>query len=64
VREIQHVKDAMARQAQREAADLKKTLEDTERKAKDAAIDILVVIEGKFSTLRRASSIGFKRSHC
>jgi hypothetical protein len=38
--EIQCVKEAMARQAQREAADLKKKLEDVELKAKDAAADL------------------------
>jgi hypothetical protein len=31
--EVQRVKEVMARQAQREAVDLKKKLEDTERKA-------------------------------
>jgi hypothetical protein len=54
----------MARQTQREAADLKKKLEDAERKAKDVATNLQVVIEGKFSTLPRAGSIGFERSHC
>jgi hypothetical protein len=34
----------MARQAQRKAADLKKKLEDTKWKAKDAAADLQVVI--------------------
>jgi hypothetical protein len=34
------VKEAMAHQAQREAADLKKKLEDVELKAKDAAADL------------------------
>jgi hypothetical protein len=63
-REIQRVKEAMARQEQREATDLKKKLEDAKRKAKDTATDLQVVIEGKFLTLPRASSIGFERSHC
>jgi hypothetical protein len=38
-REIQRVKEAMAHQAQREAANLKKKLKDAERKAKNAATD-------------------------
>jgi hypothetical protein len=54
----------MVRQSQREAADLKKKLEDVERKAKDAATDLQVVIDGKFPTLPRAGSVGFTRSHC
>jgi hypothetical protein len=37
-------------QAQREATDLKKNLEEAERKAKDVATDLQVVIEGKFPT--------------
>jgi prophage DNA circulation protein len=63
-REIQRVKEAMARQAQREVTDLKKKPEDAERKAKDAATDLQVVIDGKFPTLPRAGSVGFTRSHC
>jgi hypothetical protein len=39
-REIQRVKEAMAHQAHKDAADLKKKLEDAERKAKDAASDL------------------------
>jgi hypothetical protein len=39
-REIQHVKEAMACQACKDADDLKKKLEDAERKAKDAASDL------------------------
>jgi hypothetical protein len=38
--EIQRVKEVMARQAQKEAANLKKKLEDAEQKAKDAATDL------------------------
>jgi hypothetical protein len=38
--EIQRVKEAMACQAHKDAADLKKKLEDAERKAKDAASDL------------------------
>jgi DNA-binding transcriptional regulator GbsR (MarR family) len=62
--EIQCVKEAMARQAQRKATDRKKKLEDTERKAKDAATDLQAVIEGKFLTLPQAGSIDCERSHC
>jgi hypothetical protein len=58
------VKEAMARQAQREAADLKKKLEDVELKAKDAAADLQVMIEGKLPTLPRADSVCFTRSRC
>jgi uncharacterized membrane protein len=46
-REIQRVKEVMARQAQKEAADLKKKLEDAEQKAKDAASDLEAVVEGE-----------------
>jgi hypothetical protein len=45
-------------------ADLKKKIEDTERKAKDAAMDLQVVIEGKFPTSPRAGSVYFARSRC
>jgi uncharacterized membrane protein len=48
-REIQRVKEVMARQARKEADDLRQKLEDTERKAKDAASDLQVVVEGSFS---------------
>jgi hypothetical protein len=54
----------MARQAQREAADLKKKLEDAKRKAKDTIADLQVVIEGKFPTSPRAGSVCFARSRC
>jgi DNA-binding protein YbaB len=64
VREIQRIKEAIARQMQREAADLKKKLEDAKRKAKDAATIFQIVIDGKFPTLPRAGSVGFTRSHC
>jgi hypothetical protein len=52
----------MAHQAQKEAADLKKNLEDAEQKAKDATTDLQSVIEGKFPTLPRADSACFARS--
>jgi ElaB/YqjD/DUF883 family membrane-anchored ribosome-binding protein len=48
--EIQHVKEVMAHQAQKEAADLKKKLEDVEQKAKDAASDLQTMVEGKSSS--------------
>jgi hypothetical protein len=58
-REIQHVKEAMARQAHKDAADLKKKLEEVERKAKDAAFDLQAVVEGTFSSLLWADSMCF-----
>jgi hypothetical protein len=54
----------MARQAQREAADLKRKLEDTEWKAKDAAADLQVLIEGNFPRSPRAGSVRFASSWC
>jgi uncharacterized membrane protein len=54
--EIQHVKEVMARQGQKQAAELKKKLEDAEQKAKDAAADLQVVTKGKSSTLPWADS--------
>jgi hypothetical protein len=51
----------MVRQAQKEAADLKKKLEDAEQKAKDVAADLQAVIEGKFLTLPRVDSVCFVR---
>jgi hypothetical protein len=38
--DVQRIKEAMARQARREAADLKKKLGGAERKAKDAVADL------------------------
>jgi hypothetical protein len=49
----------MARQAQKEAADLKKMLEDAEQKAKDTASDLQAVVEGKSSSLPWADSVCF-----
>jgi hypothetical protein len=40
----------MVCQAQKEAADLKKMLEDAERKAKDTASDLQAGVEGTFSS--------------
>jgi hypothetical protein len=57
--EIQRVKEVMARQAHKDAADLKKKLEDTERKAKDAASDLQAIVEGTFSSLLKADSMCF-----
>jgi hypothetical protein len=54
----------MVRQAQKESTDLKKKLEDIERMAKDAAVDLQAVIEGNFLTLHRVDSICFARSRC
>jgi hypothetical protein len=62
VREIQHVKEVMARQMQKEAADLKKKLEHAEQKATDAASDLQAVVEGKYSTLPWADSACLTRS--
>jgi hypothetical protein len=52
----------MARQAWKEAADLKKKLEDAEQKAKDAAADLQALIEGKLPTLPCVDSVYFARS--
>jgi hypothetical protein len=41
------MKETMARQAEKEVTALKKKLEVTKRKAKDAADDLQAVIEGK-----------------
>jgi hypothetical protein len=41
----------MVRQAQKEAADLKKKLEDAEKKAEDVASDLQAVVEGEPLTL-------------
>jgi seryl-tRNA synthetase len=62
VREIQRVKEVMAHQARKEAADLKKKLEDTEQKAKDATGDLQAVVEGEPPTLPYADSTCFVRS--
>jgi DNA-binding protein YbaB len=47
----------MAHQAQKEMANLKKKLEAAERKAKDAASDIQVVIDGKFPRSPQVNSV-------
>jgi hypothetical protein len=39
-REIQRIKEAMAHQAHKDVDDLKRKLEDAERKAKDVAFDL------------------------
>jgi chaperonin cofactor prefoldin len=61
--EIQRVKEAMARQLQKVAASLKE-LEVAERKAKDAAADLQVVIEGKLSRSPQVNSVCFLSSCC
>jgi hypothetical protein len=61
-REIQRVKEVMARQAQKKESDVKKKLEDTELKAKDAVADLHAVIDGKFPTFPFADSVCFARS--
>jgi hypothetical protein len=62
--EIQHVKETMARQAQKEEAALKKKLEVAEQKAKDAAADLQDVIEGKLPSSPQADSAYFVCSYC
>jgi hypothetical protein len=57
--EIQRVKETMARQAQKEAATLKKKLEVAEQKAKDAAADLQAVIEHKLPRLSQVDSAYF-----
>jgi hypothetical protein len=54
----------MACQAQKEAASLKRELEVAEQKAKDAAADLQVVIEGKFSRSPQVNSVCFLSSCC
>jgi hypothetical protein len=49
MQEIQCVKETMARQAEKDVTSLKKKLEVTERKAKDAADNPQDVLEGKLS---------------
>jgi hypothetical protein len=51
------LKEAMARQAQKEATDLKKKLEDVEQKAKDATTNLQAVVEGKSSLFSWADSV-------
>jgi hypothetical protein len=58
-REIQRVKQAMARQARKDADELKQKLEDAEQKAKDAASDLQAVVEGSFSSWLWADSVCF-----
>jgi DUF917 family protein len=61
-RQIQHVKEVMARQALKQAADLKKKLEDAEQKAKDATADLQAVVEGESPTLPYVDPWWFARS--
>jgi hypothetical protein len=60
--EIQRIREVMVRQAQTKAAELKKKLEDAERKAKDATAVLQAVTEGKSSTLPWADSTYLARS--
>jgi hypothetical protein len=62
--EIQCVKEAMEGEAQKEAAAMKKELEVAERKVKDAAADLQVVIEGKFSRSPQVNFMCFLSSFC
>jgi hypothetical protein len=57
------VKEAMARQAQKEVAALKK-LEVAEQKAKDAASNLEVVIEGEFPKSPQVDSMHLLSSCC
>jgi hypothetical protein len=54
----------MARQAQKEAAALKRELEVVERKAKDVAADLQVAIEGKFLRSPQVNFVCFPSSCC
>jgi hypothetical protein len=62
--EIQRVKEVMARQAQKEAVELKKKLENAEQKAKDATANLRAMTEGKPSTLPWTDSAYLARSWC
>jgi hypothetical protein len=57
--EIQHVKETMARQAQREAAALKEKVEVAKQKAKDTAADLQDLIEGKLPRSPQIDSVYF-----
>jgi hypothetical protein len=59
VHEIQRVKEAMARQAHKDADDLKQKLEDAKRKAKDATSDLQAIVEGTLRSLLGANSTCF-----
>jgi ferredoxin-NADP reductase len=59
-RETQRIKEAMARQAFKDADDLKRKLEDAERKAKACKdADLQAVVEGMLSSLVWADSVFF-----
>jgi hypothetical protein len=55
--EIQHVKETIARQAEKELTALKKKLEVTERKAKDATDDLQAVVVGKSPRLPKVEPV-------
>jgi hypothetical protein len=50
-REIQPVKEDMAREAHKDAANLKKKLEDAEQKAKDVVSNLQAIVEGTSSSI-------------
>jgi hypothetical protein len=58
------VKEAMARQAQKEVVALKKKLEVVKQKAKDAASNLEVVIEGEFPKSPQVDSMHLLSSCC
>jgi hypothetical protein len=62
--EIQRVKEAMTRQAQKEAVAFKTELEVAEQKAKDVATDLQVMIEGKVSGTPQVGFVYFVSSCC
>jgi seryl-tRNA synthetase len=62
--EIQRVKETMAHHAQKEVAALKKKLEVTEQKAKDATTDLQAVMEGNLPTSPQVDSAYFASSCC
>jgi hypothetical protein len=62
--DIQHMKETMARQAQKEAAALRKKLEVVKQKAKDATADLQAVMEGKLPRSHQVDSVYFVSSCC
>jgi seryl-tRNA synthetase len=62
--DIQHVKETMARQAQKEVAALRKKLEVVKQKAKDATADLQAVMEGKLPRSHQVDSVYFVSSCC
>jgi hypothetical protein len=62
--DIQHVKETMARQAQKEVAALRKKLEVVKQKAKDATADLQAMMEGKLPRSHQVDSVYFVSSCC